>query len=78
MRDLVLSSKPSMGFPMLIDRNMAALTFEHVALQHPDRFDSNVLDAASAQLQLARVETLDDAHRRALPRVIAAVFPRCL
>ncbi|WP_302847294.1 hypothetical protein [Sphingomonas sp. OK281] len=41
---------------MLIDRDMAALTCKHVALQHPDRFDSNVLDAASDRLQLAGIE----------------------
>lgn len=56
VRDLILSSKPSEGFSMLIDRDMAALTFEHVALQHPDRFDNNVLDAAHARLQLAGIE----------------------
>lgn len=56
VRDLVLSSKPSEGFSMLIDRDMAALTFEHVALQHPDRFDSMVLDAASARLLSAGIE----------------------
>jgi hypothetical protein len=51
VRDLVLSSKPSEGFSMLIDRDMAFLTFEHVALRHPDRFEGNVLEAASARLQ---------------------------
>ncbi|MES2044565.1 MAG: hypothetical protein V4475_11845 [Pseudomonadota bacterium] len=56
VRDLVLSSKASDGFFMLIERDMPALTFEHVALQHPDRFDSTVLDAASARLKSAGIE----------------------
>lgn len=36
---------------MLIDRDMAALSFGHVAFEHRDRFDSNVLDAASVRLR---------------------------
>jgi hypothetical protein len=51
IKDLILGAKPSEGFFMLIDRKMANLTFEAVALQHPDRFDSAVLNAAIERLQ---------------------------
>lgn len=51
IRDLVLGTKPSEGFFMLIERRMDDLTFEAVALRHPERFDQAVLDAATARLQ---------------------------
>lgn len=51
IRDLVLGTKPSEGFFMLIERSMDDLTFEAVALRHPDRFDQAVLDSATARLQ---------------------------
>jgi hypothetical protein len=50
VKDLVLSTKPSDGFSMLIDRDMAKLTFEWLSLRHPDRFDSAVLEAAATRL----------------------------
>lgn len=53
IRDLVLAPKPSAGFFMLIERQMAKLTFEAVALRHPDKFDQSVLDAAAARLESA-------------------------
>ena len=56
IRDLVLGTKPSEGFFMLIERQMDDLTFEAVALRHPERFDGAVLDAAAARLQSAKNE----------------------
>lgn len=56
IRDLVLGPKPSEGFFMLIERQMVDLTFEAVALRHPDRFDGSVLDAAVARLQTVEIE----------------------
>lgn len=51
IKDLILGAKPSEGFFMLIERQMGDLTFEAVALRHPDRFDDLVLNAATARLQ---------------------------
>lgn len=48
--DLVLG-KQSEGFRMLVERDMTDLTFEAVALRHPNRFDENVRDAATKRLQ---------------------------
>ncbi len=50
---IVGKKKPSEGFTMLIERQMPELTFEAVALRHPDRFDDVVLDAASERLKTA-------------------------
>lgn len=47
--DLIMGSQ-SEGYRMLIDRDMKDLTFEAVALRHPDRFDQLVLDAARIRL----------------------------
>lgn len=51
IKDLILGAKPSEGFFMLIERQMGELTFEAVALRHPDRFDETALNAAAARLQ---------------------------
>lgn len=47
--DLILGHA-SDGYRMLIDRDMVDLTFEAVALRHPERFDADVLDGAIARL----------------------------
>ena len=56
IKDLIMSVKPSDGFFMLIERKMANLTFEAVALRHPDKFNNAVLDAAAARLRLVGIE----------------------
>lgn len=50
--DLVLG-KVSDGFRMLVGRDMPKLTFEAVALRHPDRFSSQVIQAARSRLSEA-------------------------
>jgi len=47
--DLVLGN-PSDGFRMLAERGMLDLSFESVALKHPDRFKPVVLEAARERL----------------------------
>ncbi|SDN53033.1 hypothetical protein [Ensifer sp. YR511] len=57
VKDLIVGSKkPSEGFAMLMERQMADLTFEAVALRHADRFEKTVLDAAAARLRSVGVE----------------------
>jgi hypothetical protein len=56
IRDLIMRAKPSEGFAMLIERQMTDLTFEAVALRHPERFDGLVLDAAAVRLRSVGVQ----------------------
>lgn len=53
--DLV-TGKASVGFQMLLDRHMPELTFEAVALRHPQRFDSDILAAADKRLADAGID----------------------
>lgn len=54
VNDLIVGTKkPSEGFTMLIERGMPELTFEAVALRHPDRFNRITLDAASRRLAVS-------------------------
>lgn len=55
IKDLIMRKDPSEGFFMLIERKMPELTFEAVALRHPDRFEIAVLDAAEQRLRSAGV-----------------------
>ena len=48
---LLNKKKASEGFGMLIERGMPELTFEELALRHPDRFTPEELDAARARLK---------------------------
>ncbi len=48
--DLV-RKRPTEGFHLLIERSLPELTFEAVAPRHPERFASDVLDAAAVRLE---------------------------
>lgn len=51
IKDLIMRKEPSEGFHMLLERQMAELTFEAVALRHADRFETTVLNAAEQRLR---------------------------
>ncbi len=46
LKDWALSNKQTDGFDMLLERGMPELTGEAIVLRHPDKFDSDVIDAA--------------------------------
>lgn len=48
--EALVTGGQSSGFDMLIARDMAHLTFEAVALRHPERFSGDVLTRAAARL----------------------------
>lgn len=53
--DLVTKA-PSEGYRMLMERGWPELTFEFVAIQHPDRFEPHVLKAAKARLNASGIQ----------------------
>ena len=55
IKSLIMKPKPSEGFFMLIERGMPELTFEAVALRHPEQFDEAVIAAAKKRLSEAGV-----------------------
>ncbi|MDX0503606.1 hypothetical protein GOC80_13320 [Sinorhizobium medicae] len=55
VKDLILRKDASEGFYMLLERQMSGLTFEAVALRHPELFSADVLDAAENRLRSAGV-----------------------
>jgi hypothetical protein len=48
---LLNKKKASEGFGMLIERRMPELTFEELALRHPDRFTAEQLESARVRLK---------------------------
>lgn len=56
LQDLTLSSKPSRGFSMLLERQMPELTAEAVVLRHCQTFADNVVAAARDRLVKANVD----------------------
>ncbi len=55
LADLALSSTPSDGFDMLLERGMADLTAEAVVLRHQEQFEEEVVAAAKDRLASAGV-----------------------
>lgn len=52
----LIRKPPSDGYKMLVDRSWPELTFEAVALRHPERFEAHILEAAMARLDASGVE----------------------
>lgn len=53
--DLALRPTPSDGFVTLVENGMADLTFEYIAIRHPDRFGADVIASARRRLDSAGV-----------------------
>jgi hypothetical protein len=53
--DLALRPIPSEGFVTLVENGMADLTFEHIAIRHPDKFGQDVIASARRRLESAGV-----------------------
>src|SRR4051812_17468212 len=60
---LIMKREASDGFQMLLDRDMAHLTFEVVALKHRHRFDDAVLSAGEERLTRAGLSPEDLVRR---------------
>jgi len=56
LKDWALSKKQTDGFDMLLERGMPELTGEAIVLRHPDKFDGDVVGAASDRLCNAGVD----------------------
>jgi hypothetical protein len=54
--DLAQKPTPSEGFVTLVENGMADLTFEYIAIRHPDQFGEDVIAAAKRRLASAGVE----------------------
>lgn len=55
IKDLIMRKEPSEGFFMLLERQMPELTFEAVALRHPNQFEAAVVEAAQERLRAAGI-----------------------
>ena len=53
--DLAKRPTPSDGFVTLVENGMADLTFEYIAIRHPDQFGEDVISAAKKRLKSAGV-----------------------
>ena len=53
--DLALRPIPSDGFVTLVENGMADLTFEYIAIRHPDQFGADVIASARKRLESAGV-----------------------
>jgi hypothetical protein len=51
LTEWALDDRITEGFRMLMERNLPELTGEAIVLRHPERFDPNVVAAASARLK---------------------------
>ena len=56
LADWALARKKTKGFDMLLERDMPEFLGEAVVLRHPDKFESNVLDAARNRLEASGVD----------------------
>lgn len=63
IEDLVAKPDPAAGFDILVDASRADLTFEAIALRHPESFAEETLEAARSKLTETGVDP-DDAIKR--------------